>query len=262
MPKSRNSQSRNKKPDDKNKIDESPKIKVPIKIEKEKPKISKDKVFILSGTQKFKFVKHRNSMEELLRPEIVKSTSFDTEMQKRGLKERIKSIESLNNYLSTELGRNTVRRCERNSALYKETSTNSTILRKANGESNKHYLNSMTHMRSSSNMPLNVFPQNPSSPSISSGKIVFPFQRRPQEETKKVPAKFYRENIRGPVSPKHHFVQVSSKYFEEHMLFKSEDFTSNPVSPNRASLNKSEGKSLAVDYVKRVMMGNTKTKEN
>ena len=178
--------------------------------------VHKPKVLVLNNDQKQRLVRHSGSMEDLLQPSLAKPADFDIEMQKRGLKERIKSIESLNVYLSSELGRNNEQtRYKRNEALYKETSTNSTVLR--NKEAN-NYMNILSHVRSSSNLPLNWVMSSPSQ----NKARAFPFQRRPHDPPiKTISAKKQRDNFIGPVSPRHHFVATPSLKWNENCCISS-----------------------------------------
>jgi len=253
-PKSRNLPSKNKNPDVNKNNNKIPKNRdfVPNLPNK---KIASEKVILIKSDKKLKMVKQRKSMEDLRKIEKIKLDSFDNEMQKRGLNGRIKSIESLNNFLSFELGRNSVNRYPRNSCLYKETSTNSTMLKKGNKEST-YYLNSIRHIRSNSN--LQIISQNICSPnSAGNGKIIFPFQRRPQDETIKLQVKSIHNNFKGPISPRNHFIQAN--YFEENMVFKSEDFVNQ--FPSNTSGNKTERKEH--DFISKIMSETTKiTKKN
>ena len=114
------------------------------------------------------------------KPIIVTPLSFDAEMQQRGLKERIKSIESLNTFLEFELGSN-YREENRNSLLNRNvsaSSTKATVQQVTSKEVGPTYLQSHMHIRSNSNALSQNCYNPPNKGKCIPAKITFPYQRR------------------------------------------------------------------------------------
>ncbi len=141
-------------------------------------------------------------------------TSFDAEMQRRGLKEGIRTIESFNAYLESGLG-SSRRNADRNSVLAKNVSGSSASTRATvkRGSISKESVRRQPrfHVRSASNLIImKPVSWREGGKRAKPARILFPYQRRRLQGDEPAPAaKNMRSDkkscFRGPVSPVQHF---------------------------------------------------------